>query len=76
MIAFKVDTGIPVPEGNYGRYPFPVMNIGDSFSFNKDMLKRLRCAAHAYAQRHNGVRFVFRQISEDEWRCWKVERED
>jgi hypothetical protein len=76
---FTVEASIPIPGGDgarRNRYPFADMNFGDSFAFNKSMIEAVRRNAHAYAARHDGVRFVFRAIDEETYRCWKMVRED
>ena len=75
---YKIESDVPVPENTSGRsskYPWADMKIGDSFAFDKGSLQSLRNSAWSYTKRHNGVRFVFRQMGTDMWRCWKVERE-
>ena len=75
---FKVEPNIPIPGGTQARrnrYPFADMDINDSFAMEKSQMESVRRNAHAYAARHDGVRFVFRQMDENTWRCWKLEKE-
>ena len=82
----QIEKGIPFPRPTGGaprKYPFPDMEVGDSFAVpmegvmgNKGMdiaADRVRCAACNYA-RPNGVKFIVRTIREDGVvRCWRVE---
>jgi hypothetical protein len=57
----KVESGIPIPSGSGGRpnrYPFPDMEVGESF-FTQGIKAgiRARTAAAAYQRRHPPVTF-------------------
>ena len=75
---FSVEYDIPIPGGSGSRptkYPFADMNVGESFAFDKSKLQSVRNNACSYAKRHDGVRFVCRQVAADTWRCWKLEND-
>jgi hypothetical protein len=80
-----IDKDVPPPIPSNGRpfkYPFPIMEVGDSFAIplTGSMRKsedcataRLRSAAIRHARTHGG-RFSIRTNREaGEARCWKVE---
>lgn len=68
---FKVEPGVEMPPPRRGKYPFTTMQVGDSFSFDRSVLKAIQAAAHGYGKR-NGVEFTCRQVGTDVWRCWRV----
>lgn len=67
-----VDSGIPIPaDAQREKYPFPVMQIGDSFLLpDVESAKNARSAAWMYSKRH-GTKFSCRRV-EDGWRVWRV----
>lgn len=69
-----VEKGVPVPKKREvkkreSRYPFDVMDVGDSFLIATDCTK-VRAAAYAYAKRQN-KKFVVRKIGSAH-RCWRL----
>jgi hypothetical protein len=76
---FSIEADVPIPGGSGSRpskYPFADMEIGESFAFDRSKLNSVRNNAGSYAKRHDGVRFVCRQVGTDVWRCWKLERDN
>jgi len=72
-VAMKIERHIPVPPETATRqlYPFPDMQVGDSFLvLDADWIKNLRSAAYMYGRRH-GVKFTIRKYGEG-WRLWRV----
>jgi hypothetical protein len=73
-VDMKIESHIPAPSPESARavYPFPSMNVGDSFLvLEADWIKNLRSAAYMYAKRHPGVRFTVRKYGEG-WRLWRI----
>lgn len=79
-----IETDLPPPIPSNGRpfkYPFPIMNVGDSFAVpltgvirkSEDVATdRLRCAAMSYARKH-GCKFTVRLDRENGVaRCWRI----
>lgn len=66
-----VEKVIPMPDTKYARYPFPVMEIGDSFAVP---IEKIRSVIHSAAQQkvRKGLVFRVRKVSETEARCWRV----
>jgi len=62
MEEYKIEKGVPLPKG---RYPFPTMEVGDSFEFS-DSLSSVRSAASYWGRTH-GQKFTARKN-----RCWRV----
>jgi len=61
MTLFKIEKDIPVPEyarWKYNAYPFPDMDVGDSFIVPLDMTKPIRNAAVKWRTRHPGWDFI------------------
>lgn len=69
---YHVETGVPLP-GFKGelkcRYPFPIMDVGDSFAFSEKEWAKVRNAAYMYSCRHPEVKF---SVSKRGLRCWRV----
>jgi hypothetical protein len=79
MENFKIEKDVPVP-GTYhhrAKYPFPEMEVGDSFLVpyggkpKRVVMNNVRSAGSYYGKRH-GIRFVFR-TEEGGVRTWRVE---
>lgn len=68
----KVEKNIPMVRFKYERFPFPEMDIGDSFLI--EGLKERRSVVQAAAQQkiRNKKIFSTRKVDENKWRCWRV----
>lgn len=79
MDEFKIESGIPLPDqwgrGRPCKYPFPDMEVGDSFfcewSHSKTVQFNVYTAAQEYARRHRPMKFSGR-IVEGGIRIWRV----
>lgn len=79
---FKIEKNIPVARmlsGYKAVYPFPKMEVGDSFLFNEGYNPRhaqgqtkVGQAAYRYAKRV-GKKFTVRKIESGVYRVWRVE---
>lgn len=74
--SIKIDRGLPLPRGhNAGGgmrlYPFPDMEIGDSFFVPKDKANSVRATAVKFGK-DNSCRFVTRAVV-DGIRVWRAE---
>lgn len=68
MSEFKIETGIPVKKN---KYPFPEMDVGQSFFIATDLeARKIRRAATAYGSR-TGKKFSTRKIKGG-YRCWRI----
>ena len=67
---FKIETDVPVPP-IFARYPFAQMQLGDSFVMPQEQVSKARNAASAFA-RKRGVKFLFRRVDNDTFRCWRI----
>jgi hypothetical protein len=84
-MTFKIDKNVPMLKISKGRpriYPFPEMEVGDSFvvpitdemESDQDKSSRLlRSAASAYSRRYGSKFSVQFQRSKNVTRCWRVE---
>ena len=73
-VAMNIETNVPLPGGTdpRERYPFPEMQVGDSFMILEGTwIKNLRSAAYMYSRRHPGIRFTCRKHGEG-WRLWRI----
>lgn len=76
---FKIRKNVKMPrrreDGGYGfKYPFPDMEVGDSFvvkNRSKKALESAAAAARAYGAR-NGKKFSHRTIGKNEIGIWRV----
>lgn len=69
---FKIEKNVPMPNGlrtRGSRYPFPQMEVGDSF-FAQGSRGTIASAAHTYGKKH-GFRFSSRTEG-DGVRVWRV----
>lgn len=67
---YLVEKDVPIPTNLKGRksvYPFPEMEVGDSFSFEPDRYNTVRRAATYWGGDH-GVKF---SVSSVHNRCWR-----
>ena len=70
---FEIETDVPCPTV-FGRpriYPFPYMNVGDSFRVSDERAILCRYAASQFGKRNN-KKFAVRK-REHGFRCWRVE---
>jgi hypothetical protein len=84
-MTFQIDKDLPIPKITTGRpriYPFPTMEVGDSFvvpitnemESGQDKSSRLlRSAASAYSRRYGSKFSVQFQRSNKVTRCWRIE---
>lgn len=69
-----IDCNVPLPGrvGGESKYPFTLMNVGDSFFVEGAKSATLLNAARAYAKRNQGtVKFAVRTVDGGA-RCWRV----
>ena len=73
LMHFEVEKSVPLPP-KVGRqskmYPFPYMEIGDSFKTTADEYERAQRASYAYANSHP-CRFACRK-TEEGGRVWRI----
>jgi len=71
---YEIEQGFDMPKGNgkNGRkkYPFPDMDIGDSFFVSADKYQNARNAASGHSKKFGKV-FSFRK-TEKGARCWRM----
>jgi hypothetical protein len=82
MTNFVIDKGIPLWEdksnkNKNNKYPFPDMEIGDSFIFSeiysRELMNRSLSTARTWATyRKNGWKFEARKTDDDKIRIWRV----
>ena len=70
-MTFTIEKNIPTPHkvGN-AKYPFPDMEIGDSFSVARDMELRIRAASRLWGKHHD-AKFITRKNG-DGFRVWRT----
>jgi hypothetical protein len=54
------------------KYPFPEMEVGDSFHFQQRD-SRVGTAAYAWGKANGGKKFSVRKQADGTYRCWRVE---
>ena len=73
----KIDKNIPIPskEGRPNKYPFEVMDVGDSFELKNTTKTTVLNAANSWAKRHNKkVKFAIRYDKQKRTlRIWRTE---
>jgi len=68
---YEIDKEVPMPttlKGYGPKYPFGKMKVGDSFSFAKEELAKIRAASAYYGVR-NEMKF---KVAKSELRCWRI----
>jgi len=76
-MTFEIEKNVPMPKEspNKGRpriYPFPEMEVGDSFVVEIEDCKLLRSAATAYSRKYGGTFTVRTDRKTQEVRCWRM----
>lgn len=70
--AYKIEKGVPIPKLHKGsrpyKYPFGVMEVGDSFAFTPEEEAKVRAAAGNQTRSH-GTRYT---VSVSHLRCWRI----
>lgn len=80
---FDIEVDVELPPRNWSRerkngrkakvyYPFPVMDVGDSFVVPREKEHAARLAASDWQRRH-AFRFVSRRTEDGGRRIWRVE---
>ena len=71
----KIEKGIKIPAtyGQYSKYPFGEMKVGDSFKIEStsDAQSVRQAAIHHARRSKTGMKFSVRKF-EDHHRCWRV----
>lgn len=69
----KIDKNVPIPQTTVRRkYPFDMMEAGDSFLLPPDMdYIKTRGAAQNWGKVNGGKKFAVRKTV-DGYRCWRV----
>lgn len=71
MSEIKIEKGVPFYAfSGYARYPFKVMEVGDSFFVPVNMRSRVVSASSWYGRHHN-MKFSVRK-TEQGFRCWRI----
>lgn len=66
----QVEKNVPVQGFKLNKYPFLLMDVGDSFAF--DGPREKLAAAASYAGLRHGLKFSVRKTAEGNYRCWRV----
>lgn len=80
MSDIQIDDGVAIPTGraNSGgrprasKYPFAIMQPGQSFAFPKDRLKTINAALARFRRLNKDKAFTCRQTDENTCRVWRV----
>ena len=75
MAKIRIDKDVPVPHRRSLKYPWQVMEIGDSFAFPSKDKGSVNSAACSYARRHDAM-FMMRKVSETHHRIWRITKEN
>ena len=71
-MAFVIEKNVPFTGlVRFTRYPFPEMEVGDSFECPASEAKRARAAAIGYGARHN-MKFSARKQADGSYRLWRI----
>ena len=71
----KIEKNVPLPAGGRrsgdSMYPFPKMEVGDSFKIDERVIRRTRNAAYLFGSRR-GWRFCCRKLDDNSYRIWRI----
>jgi hypothetical protein len=67
---FKIDKDIPAPPRL--KYPFDIMEVGDSFSLPSSEAIRVGNLARAWGKRHNANAKFMVRVGDDGARIWRI----
>lgn len=69
---YKIDKGVPIPpRTRTTKYPFGLMEVGDSFEVPSGDRAKIISACFHYNKRKEG-RFTVRKVGKDQYRVWRV----
>ena len=71
MSPYQIEHNVPMPSRRAGRYPFPNMGIGDSFTVPVEMEKQARAAATYFSRKNPEYRFTGKK-TETGLRIWRI----
>jgi len=71
-MSYVIEKGVPIPTTATARakYPFPKMEVGDSFLIATELQNRVAQAAFHYGKRNN-VKLTLRKVA-DGVRVWRI----
>ena len=70
----KIESNIPIPRNKSGRemkYPFKLMEVGDSFLVPPGSDNKVRICAHA-SRKQTGYNYTVRKMEDGTYRCWRI----
>lgn len=68
----QIDKGVPLPVGGAkSKYPFGVLQVGDSFLFPAGTPRNKASSAALNHGKRHGVKFTVRAEGE-RFRCWRI----
>lgn len=72
-MTYVIEKNVPMPVSRQGkkRWPFGIMEVGDSFGFEPENQKKVAGAAAAYGRKHGKKYSVHK--TESGPRCWRTE---
>lgn len=69
----KIETDIPIPTSQtHGKYPFKVMNVGDSISVDASRRRALMVGASAFKAKNPGWDYTSRILANAVVRLWRT----
>lgn len=76
-MAIKIEKNVPMPADRRGGreriYPFPHMEVGDSFVVHESKKRSVHAAAITWAKReNNAAKFCVRSLSAKDARIWRI----
>jgi hypothetical protein len=63
-----INKNVPMPV----RWPFPNMQVGDSFAIPPDVLSTTVSVAATRFGKKNGMKFTVRKMPDKTFRCWRL----
>lgn len=71
-MSYAIEKGVPPPEQiSKAKYPFPEMEVGDSFVAPQSDIDKVRFAAGQMARR-KGMKFATRRMDDGTYRIWRL----
>lgn len=69
---YRIEKGVAPPKRHAStKYPFPDMDVGDSFAVPTEQLALVRTASYHWGKINGGKKFSTRKYG-DGYRCWRI----
>lgn len=68
---YQIDSGVPIPQGSFGRIPIADLEIGDSFLFPIEKRRSVQTIA-SRVKKDTGRDFTIKKMDDNTCRVWRT----